>query len=159
MPGVCPCSVQFCSSFWVITFIEKEEENIFFYFNHVEISKQFSRKASLFLFFTEQFQDDGYFCKKYFFISIFCLVMASSAAVVNLVSLFNLPACFTLINFPIKFSVANVSRKDWYKLKIKFLLQIAVINGQIKTAAITLYLVGVQNKTTSGFCFFFLYDP
>lgn len=40
-------------------------------------------------FMPEEFQDDGYYCKKYFFISIFCLVMASSTAVVNLVSLFN----------------------------------------------------------------------
>lgn len=66
----------------------------------------------MFLFFTEQFQDDGYFCKKYFFISIFCLVMVSSAGVVNLVSLFNLSAYFSLINFLVKFSVVNVSRKD-----------------------------------------------
>lgn len=65
-----------------------------------------------FFFFTEQFQEDGYFCKKYFFISIFCLVMASSAVVVDLVSLFNLSACFSLINFLVKFSVVNVSRKD-----------------------------------------------
>lgn len=39
------------------------------------------------------------------------LVMASSAAVVNIVSLFNLSACFSSINFLLKFSVMNVSRK------------------------------------------------
>lgn len=39
------------------------------------------------------------------------LVMASSAAVVNIVSLFNLSACFNSVNFLLKFSMMNVSRK------------------------------------------------
>lgn len=69
------------------------------------------KKTASVSFIPEQFQDDGYYCKKYFFISIFCLVMASSAAVVNLVNLFNLPVCFNSINFLVKFSVMNVSRK------------------------------------------------
>lgn len=71
----------------------------------------FQKKATSVSFIPEQFQDDGYYCKKYFSISIFCLVMASSAAVVNLVSLFNLSACFSSVNFLVKFSVVNMSRK------------------------------------------------
>lgn len=113
---------------------------------------EFYWKGTGVLFFNRQFQEDGYFCKKYF-ISVFSLVMAPSAVVVNLVSLFDLSDCFCSTNFLVKFSVVNVSRKNWCKLKIKFLLHIAVINWQIETAAIIHYHLGFKNKIK---VFFFL---
>lgn len=106
---VCPYSVQFCFLFWIITFIGRKQE-LFFSLILLKLGINASEENYQ-CFISEQFQDDGYYCKKYFFISIFCFGDGLIRCCSEFSESFNLSACFSSINFLVKFSVMNVSRK------------------------------------------------